>query len=522
MAIKIGTDGNDTLAGAQDSDLLSGGVGDDSLRGNGGLDTLQGGDGNDTLSGDADADTMEGGAGDDYYHAWSADTLVELADGGIDTVLAYNSFTLGAGLENLVLKAGSGARIGRGNDLANALTGNEFNNILNGLLGDDTLAGGEGVDTLFGDGGNDSLDGGNGNDLMRGAAGDDTLVGGAGNDTLQGATGADWLVGGAGDDFYQVDSLDTIVEDADGGFDFVLAPQSFTLSANIENMTLKTGSAAINGIGNDSSNRLLGNGQSNSLAGFGGDDSIEGYAGNDTLQGGDGNDTLNGGQGSDSMAGGAGDDVYYAFNDDTVTELAGEGTDNVITNQNYTLAANVEHLLLRADSTAVIGIGNASVNQITGNAMANSLSGLAGNDTLIGNGGADTLLGGNGDDRLVVTDTAFGYVEGGKNKDTLALDAAGVTLDLTAIADTLVFDIERIDLTGIGDNTLVLNLAEVLNISTSGNSLTVWGDAGDGIHTGTGWTLTATGATVDEGHVLDTWSNGKGTLLIEQGLWVLA
>jgi hypothetical protein len=63
----------------------------------------------------------------------------------------------------------------------------------------------------------------------------------------------------------------------------------------------------------------------------------------------------------------------------------------------------------------------------------------------------------------------------------LALDnkATGLTLDLTKISDRRIQDIEVIDITGSGNNTLQLNLDDLLHASTSTNILKVLGNSGD-------------------------------------------
>ncbi|WP_225205884.1 hypothetical protein [Novosphingobium huizhouense] len=134
------------------------------------------------LDGRGGADMLRGGAGNDTYVVDNAaDQVLETVSasdagdaGGIDTVRAAVSFTLGAYVENLVL-TGS-AQGGTGNDAANRLIGNDAANLLSGK------------------GGNDVLDGGAGGDTLNGGAGDDRLVGRAGQDLLEGGTGADRFV----------------------------------------------------------------------------------------------------------------------------------------------------------------------------------------------------------------------------------------------------------------------------------------------------------------------------------------
>jgi len=289
------------------------------------------------LSGGGGVDTLIGGGGNDIYELnSSADTVVEAAGGGTDTVDIAASYTLGANVENLSL-TGTAAITGTGNELANSLIGN---------------------------------------------SGANTLIGLAGNDTLNGGPGIDQLVGGTGDDTYVLGSdADIVVEAAGQGIDTVTSAISYTLPDNVENLTL-TSSSAVSGTGNALANVLTGN----SVA--------------TTLTGGDGDDTLNGGGGVDRLVGGAGNDTYVLGSDaDVVVESAGQGTDTVTTSMSYTLGANVENLTLTG-TYAANGYGNTLANVITGNGAANSLVGGAGADTLIGGAGADTLTGGLGDDSL--------------------------------------------------------------------------------------------------------------------------
>ena len=151
----------------------------------------------------------------------------------------------------------------------------------------------------------DHLSGSDGADTMKGAGGNDLLEGGTGNDSLVGGTGADTMHGGAGDDVYRVDDLGDVVSEEsrgpgidDGGNDRVISTVSFTLGNFIEALTL-TGSAAIDGTGNDLQNNIYGNGADNVLTGMGGNDKLKGGAGDDTLVGGTGNDWLQGGTGHD-------------------------------------------------------------------------------------------------------------------------------------------------------------------------------------------------------------------------------
>ena len=236
---------------------------------------------------------------------------------------------------------------------------------------------GAGLDTLTNI---ENLIGGNFNDSLTGSTKNNTLNGGAGNDTLNGGTGADTLIGGLGDDSYVVDNIgDAITENFSEGTDKVSSKVTYTLSGNVENLTL-TGSLAINGTGNDLANKLTGNSATNQLDGGAGDDTLDGKAGVDTLIGGLGNDS-------------------YVVDDtsDVITENLGEGTDKVSSSATYTLPANVENLTLTG-TLAINSTGNGQANKITGNSGNNQLDGGAGNDTLDGGTGTNSLAGGAGKD----------------------------------------------------------------------------------------------------------------------------
>src|SRR4029077_15383287 len=121
---------------------------------------------------------------------------------------------------------------------------------------------------------------------------------------------------------------DSVTENANEGIDTVQSTITYTLGANLENLTL-TGTTAINGTGNTLDNILTGNSAAN------------------TLTGGAGNDILNGGAGADTLRGGTGNDTYVVdAAGDSVTENANEGTDMVQSSVTYTLGTNLENLTL--------------------------------------------------------------------------------------------------------------------------------------------------------------------------------
>ena len=263
----------------------------------------------------------------------------------------------------------------------------------------------------------ENLIGSNFSDNLTGNSANNILEGRGGNDILTGWSGADTMIGGAGNDSYFVEnSKDVVTENSNQGTDLVSSRLTYTLPANVENLTL-TGTAAINGTGNDLNNTLTGNNAANEL---------NGQAGNDQLNGGGGNDTLIGWSGADAMSGGPGNDGYFVENaGDVVTENLNQGTDLVNSRLTYTLPANVENLTLTG-AAAVNGTGNGQANIIIGNTAANQLRGMAGNDILDGGLGNNVLTGGTGNDFFRFTSNGHVDVVADYNvaNDTVQLDNA--------------------------------------------------------------------------------------------------
>ncbi|WP_445636238.1 Calcium-binding protein [Nostoc sp. DSM 114161] len=572
MATIDGSNFNDNLVGIFDfpffgidlADVINGFDGNDSLTGLGTNDTLNGGNGNDTLNGGAGADTMDGGDNDDLYIVDNVgDIATEVfgdALGGVDTVQSSVSYTLSSNLENLTL-TGFTSISGTGNFRNNVIDGNSGNNALFGLDGNDTIFGGNGNDTVDGGTGADILDGGDNDDLyivdsifdvasevfgdalggvdtvqssvgytlsdnlenltltgfssingtgnfrdnlingnggnnsLSGLGGNDTIFGGNGNDTVNGGAGADILDGGDNDDLYIVDNIFDVASelfgDALGGVDTVQASVSYTLSDNLENLTL-TGSAAINGTGNFRGNVIVGNGANNSLFGLGGNDSINGGSGSDTINGGDGNDTVNGGAGADILDGGDNDDLYIVDNIfDVASEVFGDvlgGVDTVQSSVTYTLSSNLENLTLTG-SAGINGTGNSRNNVINGNSANNRLSGLAGNDTIFAGLGNDTVDGGAGADIL----------DGGDNNDLYIVDnvgdvasevfgdaLGGVDTVQSSVTYTLSGNLENLTLTGSAAINGTGNFRNNVINGNSGNNTLSGLDGNDTINGGSG------------------------------------
>ncbi len=169
-------DGNDMLSGnaldnelraMRGDDMLFGNAGNDRLYGGAGADQLFGGAGNDLLDGGAGVDLLSGGAGDDIYVIDNAgDQILDFGSDGIDTVRSSIGYTLGAGLENLVL-TGSAAIDATGNAGNNLIVGNAGANRLSGAAGNDTIVTVAGAMLIAPGGGFDTVDGGLGIDTLQ-------------------------------------------------------------------------------------------------------------------------------------------------------------------------------------------------------------------------------------------------------------------------------------------------------------------------------------------------------------------
>jgi Ca2+-binding RTX toxin-like protein len=403
------------------------GDGADNIMALAGDDIINAAGGNDTIDGGAGADAMTGGTGNDTYYVDNVgDTEIEIAGGGLDTVMASVSTTLGNEVEILTLTVAGLTG-----------TGNELDNTINGTSGIDTLDGGIGADTMNGGLGNDTYKVDNLGDVTNDTSGIDTVVttvdsyvlngaienltlagaahiangnalnnvitGTSGDDTINGGIGADSMNGGLGNDTYYVDNASDTTNDT-GGIDTVYAGVNYTLGATIE--TLRMTTAGLIGTGNALDNTLVGT---------------------------SGDDTLDGGIGADTMRGGLGNDTYKVDNlGDSIVDLG--GTDTVVTTiDGTTLAADIENLTLTG--LARYGIGNAG---------ANTLTGTTGNDTLDGAGGADTMIGLAGNDTYLVDDLGDVTTEiAGGGTDTVVTGIDGYVLQA---------EVENLTLTGAAHN----------------------------------------------------------------------
>lgn len=308
-----GTAGNDALTGTALDDVLTGGGGRDLLNGGAGVDT---------------ADYSDKAAAVTIALSYVGDSIAYVGGMAEDTL---------RNIENLT--GGSGADALTGNNLDNILVGGAGNDTLKGGLGADVLDGGAGVDTATYDyetgsirvtlnGSRDSVVYVNGiaEDTLRnienliGGRGNDFLSGDANDNYLYGQNGDDWLSGGGGKDIIDgAGGIDTV--------DYQETTQSVvvTLNNNIDAKVYVGGVVedtirnveSVNG--GSAGDILTGDTKANTLNGFAGNDVLRGGYGADLLIGGDGDDqlfgdgdrdVLIGGRGKDIMTGGASVDTF--------------------------------------------------------------------------------------------------------------------------------------------------------------------------------------------------------------------
>ena len=422
----IGTANNDTIDARGGNDYMNGGAGSDTFvfRANDGWDYIDGfaaGAGGDVLD-------LRAIASFTSFQSFLAATTQEGADTTV--TLSPTSAVKLAGVQRSaltqanVLLTGSSTGGGTGGDTGGGTTR--------------TYTGTSGADTIWAAAGTNTISGLDGDDILGGNTASDTIFGGAGNDTLYAGddTAADTLLGGSGNDVYWVNGPEDVITEAAGeGVDQVVAKVSWTLGANLENLTLQEVGAAFNGYanGNDLANIIEGNAGNNEIHGNGGNDRLDGGAGADRIYGEAGDDTLIGGMDADAdtLYGGAGNDTYSVSGpNDVVVENANEGTDTVIVSGGWNVGAalNIERVVLNEAEAAQNGslsggmlpmelVGNSGNNLISGGWGNETIRGGAGNDTLSGGRGSDTIYGEAGDDTITVSNDGTCLAYGGAGAD---------------------------------------------------------------------------------------------------------
>lgn len=390
------------IIGSTFDDKITGNDLDNIIEGGAGKDTLIGGTGNDTVSYLGAPDT----GGDD------TGVTVDLSKQDGSTAQGGDSDEKGdvlLGFENII-----------GSFYDDILTGDSFNNIIEGGGGKDEMHGGDGFDfvsyrnydnflaggdttgvtisltsvgaivvgDLAGDAVGDTgteFEGIHGSayyDILTGNIEINTILGLDGNDLIDGGDEADYLDGGNG--------TDTV--------DYSNAAAGVTLTLGAANVKTTV-------TGGDKDTIL----NFENVLGSAFDDKITGNAGNNYFKGGVGKDIINGGAGIDtadySDAGSAITVSLVA----SVAKVTGGDTDELSLVENIT--------------------GSDFNDVLTGNTLANVLDGGDGDDQITGGAGADTLIGGAGKDTFFFSGTeGLGdIIQGGADDDTVQIKDPGTT-----------------------------------------------------------------------------------------------
>jgi len=483
----IGGNGDDTLVGDGDGNILDG---------NGGNDTLIGGPGSDNMTGDEGDDILrpgDVGVTPEVVSAGAGTDTIDYQDrtSGITTTItaaSHNAERVYGTNYNDSITAASGVQLLDGRDGNDTLTGSTAAETIRGGAGADTIIGGGGADTLEGGAGDDtirptdtiaaaSISGGDGDDtldlsadtggvqgyhapddvetvkgspgpdLIHGSAGtpttliggdgDDVLHGGSADDRLEGGPGDDTLLGKDGDDvLLGQDGADTLVPGTGGGSadggpgtdELSFSDLSVPVTVDLADDTVEVGGTplAISGFHN--------------ATGGSGDDTLVGDGGRNVLKGGGGDDLILGGAGDDEVHGDDGDDTLRPGpgetpGGDTVRGGAGDDTadyGDLATGATHTGAEDdgVERIIGSEHDDTLTGSahtqrieGRGGDDTLTGGPGDQTLEGGDGNDTLNGDGGKDALDGGDGDDVLVLHE-GNESADGGEGDDALRFDGA--------------------------------------------------------------------------------------------------
>lgn len=502
----IGTSQDDFIAGTIGANMLGGGLGDDKIYANAGDDIVSYSGGNDTLFGQAGNDTISFatfGASVDVDFTLAASLRAQSAGVAIAELHTF---------ENIVGTM-FGDRI-RGDNDDNILVGLGGNDLFISSFGNDSYDGGDGLDTLdlssasgalnvdlntrseqtlfgttvatvvnieniIGTAFDDVVSANNEDNVFDLGFGEDIITAFKGDDTLIHRGGISRFDGGGGGDtadfsnYTAAGILAFYDEDSDIGYTVYNNGTDSALIADLartENIT-----------GTNNNDQIWGSELQNELYGMGGDDELIGSASADVMDGGSGNDwALYNGILS------VREGVKISLLDATASGGFAQG--DVLTGIENVVGTNLADVIVGDDNDNVIGGGTTSLTAEDGR---DDLKGAGGNDVmyggnevgagdlLAGGAGNDMLFGEDGDDRLFGED-GNDLLYGGDGRDFLVGNAGDDLLDGGAGNDNLRGREGNDRLYGLdGSDYMQGDSGDDLLVGNNGNDLLDGGDGND-------------------------------------------
>jgi trimeric autotransporter adhesin len=454
--------GKDTIYAAGTYDTITGGSGNqvldalgvnESVVGGSASDTLTGLGTNDTLVGGSAVDTLVGGTGAsvEFVINGTSDPIQLQSSPGSDTISASANYSLPTNINTLLL-TGTAALKGIANNGSDTLWSNSGLDTLVGSTGNDTFVINNSADVVtdtsttasntIQTGFNYTLPPDVNNLLLTGTSAlKGTANGGA--DTLTSNTGLDTLVASTGNDTFVINnSADVVTDTSTTASNTIQTGFSYSLPTDINSLVL-TGTAALTGTANSSTDTLTSN------------------AGIDTLIGGSGNDN-------------------FVINNasDVVTDTSTTASNTISSAVNYTLPTNVNALVFMGTS-ALMGTANSGNDSLTANSGADTLVAGSGTDTLIsGTSGADNLVGGSGSDTFLVNNTADIITDSSSTATNTVDSSVSYTLPTNVSALVLVGTSALKGTANSGNDSMTANIGNDTLVAGSGTDTLVAGTTG--------------------------------------------